>query len=92
MNSAGPRFCGLRCNVGLCAILTKGITMSEHAELMKQMHMERRDYLSALRKDQPIDELERKATKAKRRGIYTQEELDLSIARGMNLAMQLIVE
>jgi hypothetical protein len=65
--------------------------MGEHLKLMEQTRMSRSDYLSALRKEQPILELERKAHKALRRGAYTQEDLDLAIARGVNLAVELSI-
>lgn len=65
--------------------------MGEHKELMSRMKMSRSDYLRAVRKEQPIAELERKAAKAHRRGAYTQEELDLAIVRGINLAAALIM-
>lgn len=45
-----------------------------------------KDKLSAYRRRKPIEELVRKAKKAKRKGIWTQEEVDLAIAEGERLS------
>lgn len=68
--------------------------VGDHADAMNDLSMSRSDYLSALRKQQPIEELERKAKKAHQaKGkLYTQEELDLADARAVNLVMSLCVE
>jgi hypothetical protein len=68
--------------------------VGEHAEAMKDLGLSRGDYLRALTKEQPIEELERKAKKAHQAKckLYTQEELDLAIARGIRLAQSLIVD
>jgi len=61
---------------------------------MEDLGMSRSDYLRALRKGQPIKELERKAKKAHQAkgNLYTQEELDLAMARGIRLFQSLLVE
>ena len=61
--------------------------MGEHRELMEQMRMSRKDYLSAVRKEQPIDELRRKAEKAARHKgkLWTQEQCDLVAAEAVML-------
>lgn len=67
--------------------------MSEHQALMASLRMSRADYLRALRKQQPMAELERKAAKARRRDkLWTQEELDLGVARGIALIANLRLE
>lgn len=67
--------------------------MSEHQALMASLRMSRADYLRALRKQQPMAELERKAAKARRRDrLWTQEELDLGAARAVAIITSLCVE
>jgi hypothetical protein len=63
-----------------------------HNELMADLRMSRADYLRALRKEQPIAELERKAAKAHRRGAYTQEDIDLAGARAVNLLVSILAD
>jgi hypothetical protein len=66
--------------------------MGEHREFMEQMRMSRSDYLSALRKEQPIEELRRKAAKSARlKGrLWTQEQCDLSVAEASELLMKFV--
>lgn len=40
------------------------------------------DRMSRYRQDKPIEELERKASKARRKRYFTQEDIDLAIAEG----------
>jgi hypothetical protein len=66
--------------------------MGEHAEIMEEAHITRSEYLSAMRKQQPIEELERKAKKAARLkgNIWTQEQIDLHIAWGNKLLLKMV--
>lgn len=59
--------------------------MCLHAETMKDLKMSRSDYISSIRRQQPITELKRKADKAKRRAIWTREDLDLADAEAVEL-------
>lgn len=63
--------------------------MGLHTEVMKEMDVSRSDYLRAIRRQQPIAELERKANKAKRKGFWTQEDRDLACAEAMQLIAEL---
>lgn len=53
--------------------------------------MSRSEYISVLRKDQPLSELERKAIKSTRfKGkIWTQEQIDLIVAQNFQLLSNL---
>jgi hypothetical protein len=62
---------------------------NSHIELMEEMGLTKGQYLNALRKWQPLEELERKAKKAQRRGIYTQEQIDLAVRKGTDLAVEI---
>ena len=65
--------------------------MGEHADLMANTRMTRAQYLSAVRRQQPIEELRRKAIKAERlRGrLWTQEQIDLFAAEAVELLIGL---
>lgn len=68
--------------------------MGEYAE-HKAMgsKMTRTQYINCQRRLQPLDELRRKASKAKNRAnLYTQEELDLAAAEACELVASLRVE
>lgn len=56
--------------------------MGKHADIMAESGLTREQYLGSLRREQPIEELRRKANKAIRlKGdLWTQEELDLAAA------------
>lgn len=63
----------------------------EERMLLQQFGRER--YLKSNRRAQPLDELRRKAAKAKTRSnIHTQEELDLAVAEAITLIASLRLE
>jgi hypothetical protein len=66
--------------------------MGEHTELMQRLRLGRGAYLAALRKQQPMDELQRKANKARRSGIWTQEDIDLIGAVAVEMTAKIRLE
>lgn len=52
----------------------------------------RADAIRQFRLRQPIEELKRKSDKARCRGLYTQEQLDLAERMGKEIADALIVD
>lgn len=68
--------------------------MGEYAEMkMMGAKMTRSEFIRAHRRLQPIEELRRKAAKAKTRSnLHTAEELDLATAEAIESLVGLIVE
>ena len=64
--------------------------MGEHVEVMEDLGLSRIDYLKFIRKQQPVCELQRKAAKAKRKSIWTQEDMDLAAAQAMTLISRVL--
>jgi transposase len=67
--------------------------MGEYADEMERMRMSRSRLLNAHRKQQPLEELERKANKARRikQKLWTQEEVDYHSAQACRELINLIV-
>lgn len=67
--------------------------MNIHAEIIKDMNITRGEYLKAIRKEQPIAELERKARKSERHKgkLWTQEQIDLHIAQSMQMVSKMVL-
>jgi transposase len=74
-------------------LLKRGSEMGVHADDMERLRMTRSRYLSAIRKQQPLEELERKALKARRikQKIWTQEDIDYGSTHASFIVTNLIV-